>query len=122
VAGDSNGAQWAGWDIAASLQYQHTSGDNGRIIEVDTQTTLDNAFGTHASHAPGPMNTRYETLNGHLNLQRKHWDIGFWAFNSIDSGLRLGAATALDPNARANASNIWGIFGFHQKTGLMTGS
>ncbi len=40
------GAQWAGWDVAASLQYQHTSGDNGRIIKADSQTTLDNVFGT----------------------------------------------------------------------------
>jgi iron complex outermembrane receptor protein len=106
------GAQWAGWDVAASLQYQHTNGDNGRIIKADSQTTIDKFFGTHASHAPGPMNTRFETLNGHLNLQRKHWDIGFWAFNSIDSGLRLGAATALDPNSRANGAQYMGDIRF----------
>jgi outer membrane receptor for ferrienterochelin and colicin len=106
------GAQWASWDVAASLQYQHTRGDNGRIVEADSQTTIDDAFGTHASHAPGAMNTRYETFNGHLNLQRKHWDIGFWAFNSIDSGLRLGAAAALDPNSLANGQQYLGNIGF----------
>ena len=78
--------QWAGWDVATSLQYQHTNGDNGRIVNADVQTGIDSAFGTQASHAPGHLNTRYETLNGHLNLQRKHWDIGFWAFNSINCG------------------------------------
>jgi len=103
-----HGAKWAGWDVAASLQYQHTSGDEGRIIKADSQTTIDNALGTQASHAPGPMNTRYETLNGHLNLQRKHWDIGFWAFNSIDGGTRAGAAAALDPNSRANGEQYMG--------------
>ncbi len=77
------GAQWAGWDVATSLQYQHTNGDGGRIVNADAQTVFDSVFGTHASHAPGPLNTRYETLNGHLNLQRKHWDIGFWAFNQL---------------------------------------
>ena len=98
------GAQWAGWDIATSLQYQHTSGDGGRVVNADTQTLFDNApgIGTHASHAPGALNTRYETLNGHLNLQRKHWDIGFWAFNSINAGTRAGAAGALDSNGKLN--------------------
>jgi len=107
-----HGAKWAGWDVATSLQYQHTNGDNGRIIKADSQTTIDSALGTDVSHAPGPMNTRYETLNGHLNLQRKHWDIGFWAFNSIDSGLRAGAAAALDPNSRANGEQYMGDIRF----------
>ncbi len=102
------GAQWAGWDIASSLQYQHTSGDDGRIVKADAQTLFDNAFGTHASDAPGPLNTRYETLNGHLNLQRKHWDIGFWAFNSINAGTRAGAAGALDPNGSADGEQYLG--------------
>ena len=30
------GTQWAGWDVATSLQYQHTNGDNGRIIKADS--------------------------------------------------------------------------------------
>ncbi|MDD5579251.1 MAG: TonB-dependent receptor [Methylobacter sp.] len=106
------GTQWAGWDVAASLQYQHTNGDGGRIIKADTQTSFDNIFGTHASHAPGALNTRYETLNGHLNLQRKHWDIGFWAFNSINGGTRAGAAGALDPNGFANAEQYLGDMRF----------
>ena len=102
------GAQWAGWDVATSFQYQHTNGDNGRIVKADVQTGFDNVFGTHASHAPGPLDTRYETLNGHLNLQRKHWDIGFWAFNSINTGLRAGAAGALDPNGNADGEQYLG--------------
>ncbi len=97
-----HGGEWAGWKVATSLQYQHTQGDNGRILKQDVQTTLDNTFGTHASHAPGSLNTRYETLSGHLNLQRKHWDVGFWGFNSIDSGVRAGNTGALDPNGVAN--------------------
>ncbi len=101
-------AQWAGWDVAGSLQYQHTQGDDGRIIHTDTQTGFDKLFGTTASHAPGAMNTRYETLNGHLNLQRKHWDIGFWAFNSFDGGTRAGGAGALDPNGAADSEQYLG--------------
>ncbi|MFA5921086.1 MAG: TonB-dependent receptor [Methylococcaceae bacterium] len=102
------GAEWAGWDVATSLQYQHTSGDDGRIIKADTQTGFDSVLGTDASHAPGPLYTRYETLNGHLNLQRKHWDIGFWAFNSLNAGTRAGAAGALDPNGSLNSEQYFG--------------
>jgi iron complex outermembrane receptor protein len=103
-----HGAQWAGWDVATSLQYQHTQGDGGRVMDADAQTRFDNALGTQASHAPGALNTRYETLNGHLNLQRKHWDIGFWAFNSIDAGSRAGGAGALDPNGKLNGEQYLG--------------
>ncbi|MGZ8190372.1 MAG: TonB-dependent receptor plug domain-containing protein [Methylococcaceae bacterium] len=102
------GAQWAGWDVATSLQYQHTNGDNGRIVNADNQTSFDNALGTDASHAPGALDTRYETLNGHLNLQRKHWDIGFWAFNSIDAGSRAGAAGVLDTKGNADGEQYLG--------------
>ena len=100
-------AQWAGWDIATSLQYQHTGGDKGRVLKTDAQTALDKAFGTDASHAPGPMNTRYEIYNGHLNLKRKHWDVGFWAFNT-QGGSRAGAALALDPKGSITGEQYLG--------------
>lgn len=100
-------AQWAGWDIAASLQYQHTAGDDSRVLNADNQTILDQAFGTQASHAPGAMNTHYKTLNGHLNMQRKHWDIGFWAFNE-NSGTRAGTALALDPSSSISGEQYLG--------------
>lgn len=100
--------EWAGWNIATSLQYQHTVGDDGRFVNADVQTRFDNALGTQASHAPGALDTRYETFNGHLNLQRKHWDIGLWAFNSIDSGVRAGGAGALDPRGVANGEQYLG--------------
>lgn len=101
-------AELAGWNVATSLQYQHTQGDDGRIMNADAQTAFDNALGTNASHAPGALNSRYETLNGHLNLQRKHWDIGFWGFNSMDAGTRAGVANALDPKGVANGEQYLG--------------
>lgn len=104
-------ARWAGWDIAASLQYQHTGGDEGRVINADRQTVFDNAFGTHASHAPGPMNTHYESLNAHLNLQRRHWDVNVWAFNGM-GGTRTGPNGALDPKGRADGEQYMGDIRF----------
>ena len=99
--------EWAGWSVATSLQYQRSDGDSGRRVNADAQTVYDNAFGTQASHAPGAMNTNYETYNGHLNLQRKHWDLGFWAFNN-DFGARAGAAGILDPTGSGNGSQYLG--------------
>ncbi|MDO9213310.1 MAG: TonB-dependent receptor [Methylococcales bacterium] len=101
-------AQWAGWDIAASLQYQHTTGDPDRTIVTDFQTTKDKAFGTNASNAPGAYQGRYETLDAHLNLQRKHWDIDFWSFTSMNGGSRLGVGAVLDPNGESNGQQYVG--------------
>ncbi len=96
------GHEWAGWNVGASLQYQYTDGDTGRVVNRDNQSRYDDAIGTNVSNAPGAMNTRYETVNGHFSLQREHWDIGLWAFNAIDAGVRLGGAGALDPSGFAN--------------------
>jgi len=101
-------AQWAGWDVATSLQYQHTTGDPDRIIAADFQTTKDNAFGTNASNAPGAYQGRYETLDAHLNLQRKHWDIDFWSFTSMNSGTRAGVGSVVDPDGKTNGQQYLG--------------
>ncbi len=102
-----HGTTWAGWDIATSLQYQHTGGDNSRVLKTDLQTVLDKSRGTNASNAPGSMNTNYESYNGHLNLQRKHWDIGFWAFDQ-QGGSRAGTAVALDPKGNITGGQYLG--------------
>lgn len=93
------GGQWQDWDVAVSLQYSHNGADPDRIIEADVLS------GTPFSAAPGPMQTQNERWNGHLNLQRKHWDLSFWAFNEVDAGLRAGAAGALDKHGHLNGSN-----------------
>jgi iron complex outermembrane receptor protein len=115
-AGDANtqsgwgqhSAEWAGWNIATSLQYQHTDGDPNRIIKADSQTNVDKAFGTHASHAPSKYEGRYETLDAHLNLQREHWDIDFWSFSALDTGTRAGANLVLDPNGGSEGQQYLG--------------
>lgn len=101
-------AEWAGWDIAANFQYQHNNGDPTRTIHADFQTTKDKAFGTNASHAAGEYQNRYETVDAHLNLQRKHWDIDFWSFTSINAGTRAGVNSVLDPNGATNGQQYLG--------------
>ncbi len=107
-----HGGQWAGWDIATSIQYQHTGGDSGRVIKADQQTAFDDIFGSQASLAPGAMATRFKALDSHLSLQRKHWDIGFWAFNVLDVGTRSGGAGALDPHGGAESAQYLGDIRF----------
>lgn len=101
-------AKWAGWDIATNFQYQHSNGDPNRTINADFQTSKDKAFGTQASLAPGEYQNRYETLDAHLNLQRKHWDVDFWSFTSLNAGSRAGVGTAVDPNGRSNGQQYLG--------------
>ncbi len=96
---------WMGWDIAATLQYAHNNNDGDRIINSDLQTAFDNRFGTDASITPNEMETQAERWNAHLNLQRKYWDVGFWAFNEVDNGLRAGAGGALDDEGDLNGEN-----------------
>ena len=99
------GGKWQGWDVASSLQYSHNGIDSDRIIGADAQTGLDKLLNTNASLAPGPMQNQNERWNGHLNLQRKHWDLGFWAFNQSDFGFRAGTAGALDNKGSGNGSH-----------------
>lgn len=108
-----HGGKWADWDVAASLQYSHTRGDDQRIITQDSQTLLDSNpnFGTKASNAPGAMQTQFESWDAHLNLQRKYWDIGFWAFNS-EGGTRAGVAAALDPTGLVESQQYMGSIKF----------
>lgn len=103
--------EFLGWNMATSLQYQHSSGDDGRIIQTDAQSVLDQKFGTHASHAPRAMNTRYASYNAHINLERKHWHAGLWAF-SADSGVRAGVANALDPKGVGTGEQYLGDIRF----------
>jgi len=93
------GGQWQGWDIATSLQYNHNGIDSNRIVEADILT------GTPFSLAPGPWQGQNERLNGHLNLQRKHWELSFWAFNETNFGMRAGAAGALDNRGSGYGTN-----------------
>jgi iron complex outermembrane receptor protein len=111
-------AEWAGWNIAANLQYQHTTGDPDRIINADFQTTKDKAFGTAASLAPSVYDGRYETLNAHLNLQRKHWDMNFWSFTSMNSGIRAGVNSALDADSTTNGQQYLGDVRFSSEDWL----
>jgi outer membrane receptor for ferrienterochelin and colicins len=94
------GGSYHGWDIALSLDYLRSDGDKDRIIDADLQTTLDAALGTHASKAPGPLETRDRIPDAHLSITKNNWDLRMWYWEQRDGGEGAGAAQALDPTGR----------------------
>ncbi|PPD04899.1 MAG: TonB-dependent receptor [Methylobacter sp.] len=87
----------AGWEVGASVQFVNSGIDSSRIIERDRQTPIDRALGTSVSRAPGVVQSQYKTINSFLNLQRKHWYVGFSAVSGFDAGTNAGVNAVLDP-------------------------
>jgi iron complex outermembrane receptor protein len=83
-------------EVAAYLQGGRTDGFQ-RTVDADAQTGLDALFGTHASLAPGSVNTGHRDVDGNLDLAygglrlRANYKLRY------DIGTALGAASALDP-------------------------
>ncbi|MEJ2201099.1 MAG: TonB-dependent receptor [Desulfuromonadaceae bacterium] len=88
------------WDLAFSMEWQKSGGDDDRRIHRDYQTLLDSLTGTDASLAPGPLQTRYEIIDTHLELKRREWKFRLWNWYLNDGGEGAGAAQALDRRGR----------------------
>lgn len=90
-------------DVAAYLRLGHTDGFR-RTIEADAQTALDSAFGTHASNAPGPIGTGYDSIDARLDLSYDKWRFRTGYIGRPDNhAVGAGVADALDPISSANA-------------------
>jgi outer membrane receptor for ferrienterochelin and colicins len=90
-------------DVAAYLRLGHTDGFR-RTIEADAQTVLDSAFGTHASNAPGPISTGYDSIDARLDLSYDKWRFRTGYIGRPNNhSLGAGVADALDPISAANA-------------------
>lgn len=100
-----HGGTWAGFDVAAAVEYHDTAGQRG-LIESDTQTGIDKALGTHASLAPGPVNLSRESLDVRLDLSRDHWRLRGGLQRRDHVGTGTGIAHALDPMTYG-ASDRW---------------
>ncbi|MDT4292090.1 TonB-dependent receptor [Methylomonas sp. MO1] len=94
-----HGGEWAGFDVAASVEY-HTSAGQKSIIESDLQSQLDQALGTHASLAPGPVNLSRDNLDARLDLSRDHWRFRGGLQHRSNFGNGAGVAQALDSTNR----------------------
>lgn len=69
------GGIWNGWEVAASIEYGESEGDDERIITADQQAALDSAFGTDASLTPGVMDTHYKYLEADLAIRKDNWSL-----------------------------------------------
>ncbi len=82
--------------VAAYLRTGRTDGFK-EIVQADGQTALDTAFGTHASLAPGPVNTGYDAVDAHVegSYGRLRLRAGYLLRDEVGTG--AGAGVALDP-------------------------
>lgn len=94
-----HGDTWAGFDVAATVEYHGTNGPQ-RIIDADSQTLFDGLFGSQASLAPGPVNLQRDNLDARLDLSRDHWRFRGGLQHRGNWGNGAGVAQALDPNNR----------------------
>lgn len=85
-----------GWGVFAHIGYSRSDGDNGRVIAADRQTLLDAALGTHASLAPGPLDTRYRARTAMFTLNDEQWTAHLNLWQTPESGVGAGIANALD--------------------------
>lgn len=92
--------EWKGINVAYSMAFQESDGDDSRLISSDLQSILDAALGTHASLAPGPLSTRYQVLDSHLAVSTENLQANLWNWLSVDAGVGAGGAQALDPTGR----------------------
>ena len=95
-----HGGEYGGWDLALSFDMLKSDGDDGRVIDRDFQTSLDESFGTSASLAPRAMDTQHDILNAHIALSRPNWDLRLWGWREQDGGVEAGLANAMSDGNR----------------------
>jgi len=95
-------------DIAAAVQVKQTGGLDA-IIEQDTQTLIDAAMGQFVpgyrpvSDAPGPLHLGHETLDTHLDLGWRKWQLRLDYTGLMNREVGVYVLT-LDPRGNADAS------------------
>lgn len=101
------------WKLAATVQLSHANGDDGRIIGADTQTLFDALFGTNASRAPGPFDSRYQALSTDLTLEKGRWRGRLSTLHQRDTGQGAGVANTLDPEGHMETDQYLFDLNYH---------
>ena len=112
--------RFGNWGMSLNIEADQSDGDRGRVVSSDLQTTFDGIYGTSVSHAPGPLDTRYDILTSALTLQNPNWRFNIWQYQNEDAGVGPGATQTLDPTGhqdtylylfdasyRSDASGFW---------------
>lgn len=103
----SHGGKLGALDVAAYLRVGSTDGQKS-IITADAQTLNDSRFGTHVSHAPGPVNTGYDAIDGALDLAygKWRWRSSYTLHDNMQEG--AGVNSALDPDSTSKNERVTG--------------
>lgn len=91
--------------VNLAVDYLKSDGDNGRFVNTDLQTTLDQIFNTQASNAPGVIDEHFEVLSAIAQWQWQNWQFNAHSWHNVDFGTGAGIAQALDPQGGGYASN-----------------
>lgn len=101
--------------VAGHLRLGRTDGQK-RIVERDNQSLLDGLFGTHASLAPGPVNTGHRGVDASLNAELAGVQLRMNYKLRDDVGTGAGAASALDPVGKARSTRFIADLSWHDIT------
>ncbi|QNM98241.1 TonB-dependent receptor plug domain-containing protein [Chitinimonas koreensis] len=109
-----HGGKWGDVDVAAYLNVERTDGSDARV-EADGQTFLDGLFGSHASHAPGPVNRDFRALDAHLELAWNGWRLRTAHLRRDDIGSGAGIGAALDPDGSTDTRTTLANLGYQTR-------
>ncbi|HEX5342454.1 MAG TPA: TonB-dependent receptor [Duganella sp.] len=117
-----HGGKLGALDVAAYLRVGSTDGIH-RTVEADAQSRNDKLFGTHASLAPGKLNTQYKAIDVNLDVVYGQWRARAGYKRRYDMGTGAGIGSALDPvgrqqNDRVTGSLSWADPQFTRELGL----
>lgn len=95
------GGRVSDWQLAFSMEWAKSDGDQGRKVGSDLATLL----GAPSYATAYPMQTRYNTLNSRIGLSNDRWDFSLSSWLQRDGGLGPGAAQAIDPVGKNNVES-----------------
>lgn len=100
-----HGGQLGPLAVAGYLRLGASDGQ-ARTVDADAQSRNDRSFGTHASLAPGSLNTGLSTIDGSLDLAsgRWRWRNGYKLRDDMET--YAGIAQALDPVGRGRSERF----------------
>jgi iron complex outermembrane receptor protein len=109
------GGNWGDLDVAFTVEYRQTDGDDDRSIASDSQSLFDSILGSNASLAPGAASTGIERADIRLDLNYEDWRLRAWNWRQNDAGVGPGLAQALDPTGFSETDNYLVDLTFHDE-------
>lgn len=112
--------RWAGNDFALMLRYGTEDGHEEIILE-DHQTFHDRNFGTHVSHAPGPMELQRDNLDVRVDVSRRTQDEATWRLQLsnqyvFNAGAGAGPGQAIDRSGNGATRITDAVLSWQQPT------